>query len=564
MFSKRNLKFPSTKPFLLIFLAFLSGISCIKKEKFDKLEFDPQNSGLAMALIDSKLSIGNIIDAIDENNTLMLNPDSSYTFNYYDTIFSPKAEELFILNNRTVNILAPLPSTVPPLIPAGNSVSGQISAKENLVLSDGSQLKSILFKAGQMLINFNTSLRHTISATITIPNMKRNGVSFSKTFTSTFSNGNIISPSAVSENLAGYNLELTGDGSETNKINYTINYTITGSGQPVLSNQGMNISLTFQDMKFKNMIGSLSTNSIIDPFDRNTDIKVFDNALAGTLFLRRSSVTITAENSFGIPLRLDIDKMNATNVYDGTAINFTGITNNGFNVRDGKGSATVSAPRLVDIGKISETVYLLNADNSNIGDIIKPASNELNYIIKPTLLGGNDQFITDESQLKIKVKVSLPIYGILENYELGDTLGIDKFPKRIEDDYTIDSVRFTFKTTNSLPFDTYSQIYFVDSNDVRIDSLLLVPSEFIVRPVIDNNGKAIKATEQTTNVGIGGLRYDKISSKSKYMYIYSRLLTSKDEQGLQRDVQLFYSNSLRIEICALVIGQGKIKPIIFN
>lgn len=541
----------------VVFLA-----SCFKKEKFDTLVFDDTNMGWGLPLIDSELSLGDIINSLDSSKALIKNADESYTFTYSDVLIDAKAERIFTLADKQILSSTAMPATVPAIIPAGTSINEKINGSESLIIAEGSQLKSILFKAGSMTTLFSTGLRHSVTAVLTIPSLKKNGAAYTHTFVTTFANGSnsVVNPDVI--DLNGYNLDLTNNNVTTNTINYTIDVTITGSGQPVAANEKFNLTLELKGLKFKNMVGNLTAAMPFDTYDNSTNISIFDNALEGNVFFQRATVTITTANSFGIPIALKIDNMETSTAYSGdnTTVAVT-TTNNSANISldKGAGSGTIKAPTA--IGNTETTIMQLNKDNSNVEAMIKPAPNKLRYKVTPQFVGGANQFITDESRLTVTFRVDIPVYGILERYTLGDTLGIDKFPARSSDTYSVDSVRFTFKTTNSLPVDAFTQIYFVDSLNRRIDSLLVNPNEFIKRPIIDSQGKAIQATEQTTIVHMGGRRYDNIMARTKDLYLISKLLTSKDEKGVQQNIQVFSYNKLRIQICALAIGQAKLSKL---
>ncbi|TAH27273.1 MAG: hypothetical protein EAZ07_01560 [Cytophagales bacterium] len=533
--------------------------SCIKKEKFDTIEVDDLKQGWGLPIIDSELSLKDIVGALEDPEGIIENKDSSYTFSYQDSLFVSKtAEELFKLKDENTSISLVLPSPVPPSIPAGQEVNNTITGSIPVNLADGAQLKSILFKSGQMTSVFSSSLRHSVVVTISIPNLKKNNLPYQHTFTTSFNGGSSTIAPPNNIDLNGYNLDLTNGGITTNTIGYTVSFKITGSGQSVSSTDKLDFKLSFANLKFKNMIGNLASSASLETYVGNTGIRIFDNTIEGNVFFERATVTIKSENSFGIPMRINIADMKVRTT-DNRSILLTTTAQN-LVLSNGNGVATISSPSISEIGTSKITTSVIDASNSNIKTVINPAPNELDYLFTPQFTGGSDQFVTDQSKLEVTVRVDIPIFGILEKYTLGDTLGIDKFPKRSDDNFVLDSVQFVFKTTNSLPVDTYTQLYFVDAQNKIIDSLLTNPNEFIKRPVINSAGKAIQATEQTTYVRMAGSRYDKIMGSADKLYIFSRILTSKDDKGVQQNIQLFSYNKLRIEICAFASGKAIIDP----
>jgi hypothetical protein len=309
--------------------------------------------------------------------------------------------------------------------------------------------------------------------------------------------------------------------------------------------------MAFTNMKFKNMRGGLTVSETNKMYSGSTSIRVFDNTLQGDIYFDSSTVAIVTENSFGIPLDLKINNMRVITT-DNKSVRLTTDTPT-LKLTDGNGTATVAAPTI--LGDTAVNNNIINSNNSNLSAVLNPAPNQLDYEFTPVFATGNNQFITDKSRFLVRVKVEIPIFGVLKKYTLGDTLQIDKFPKRSDKNWTVDSIQFTFKTQNSLPFDTYTQLYFIDSTNNIIDSLHTNPSEFIRRPVIDAQGRSIQAVDQTTIVQMGGIRYDKIMSKTMNIYLFTRILTSKDGNDVQRPIQVFSYNKLRLTIGVLATGQ---------
>ena len=532
--------------------------SCIKKERFDKFEMDPANMGWGLPIIDSKLTLKDIVSTIKDNKNLDASLlDSSYTFTYYDTLKTVSAEKLVLLPSQQISTQISLPNNFPVLLPAGQEIPGNFNGKEVIAFAANAQLKSILFKEGTMNVAFTSTLKHSISATVSIPSLTKSGIAYTHVFNIPFSNGSSTPAAPNNLDLNGYTLDLKGSGVEVNTVLYTVSYKITGSGQPVSPTDKMMLNLGFSGLKFKTIIGNFA-GLTLDPYSGSTDIKVFDNALQGNVFFEQATFILKVTNSFGIPISIKVDSMETETAY-GKKISVTGNKNEAL-INDGKGVISFSSPSSNQIGTEKVTEIIFNKNNSNIKEMINPAPNKLRYVMAPKFTNtGGDQFITDQSKLEVAMRVIIPINGILEFYLLGDTLGVDKFPARSGDEWTLDSVRFTFKTTNSLPVDAMTQLYFVDSLGNRIDSLLNNPNAFIRRPLINDKGKSIEEAEQTTKVYMGGKRYDKIMAKTKNIYIVSRVLSSKNNQGVQQNIQLFSYNYLRIQICALAIGQARPK-----
>ncbi len=532
--------------------------SCIKKEKFDKFEVDPLDQGWGLPIIDSKLSLRDIVSTLKNNKNLTENlEDNSYTFTYYDTLTTVTADKLVVLPSQQISKDISVGIGLPKFSASDAPINQSFDGIEIISFAPNTQLKSILFKEGALNVEFSSTLKHSVTATVTIPSLKSStGSIYTHVFNVPFSNGSSAPASLDNINLNGYTLDLKGAGATTNTILYNVSYKISGSGQPIFPTDKMSLNLGFSGLKFKNMIGNFS-GLVLAPYSGSTDIKVFDNALEGDVSFDRATVVFNVDNSFGIPMDLAVDSMETQTAYKNKDVRVISEPNN---IKAGQGILKISAPALSSVGSKALTTFTFDNQNSNISEMIKPAPNKLKYVLAPKFTSSStDQFITDMSMMQIRVKVIIPIYGILRFYQLGDTLAIEKFPVRSGEYWTLDSVRFTFKTTNSLPVDANTQLYFLDSLGNRIDSLLNNPNSFIRRPLINNQGKSIEEAEQTTKIYMGGKRYDKIMAKAKNIYLKCTVLTSEESNKEQPNIQLFSYNYLRIQICGLAIGQARPK-----
>ena len=118
--------------------------SCIKKERFDKFEMDPANMGWGLPIIDSKLTLKDIVSTIKDNKNLDASLlDSSYTFTYYDTLKTVSAEKLVLLPSQQISTQISLPNNFPVLLPAGQEIPGNFNGKEVIAFAANAQLKSM-------------------------------------------------------------------------------------------------------------------------------------------------------------------------------------------------------------------------------------------------------------------------------------------------------------------------------------------------------------------------------------------------------------------------------------
>jgi hypothetical protein len=153
--------------------------------------------------------------------------------------------------------------------------------------------------------------------------------------------------------------------------------------------------------------------------------------------------------------------------------------------------------------------------------------------------GTTDKFITDQSQIKVYIDVEIPLDGRIHVYALEDTMSIE-----LPQSEYVEKAVLKLKTTNHFPIDILIQGYFLDSNNVVIDSLIVPPDYIASSGQIDNNGKVIAPSERYTEVVLTKDRYDKIS-KAKQLIIMGDLATTNNATV---SVKIYSSYTLQTQL----------------
>lgn len=532
---------------LLILLA-----ACLKKEEFKKFEFQDLEPAWGVPLIDSKVTLKNIVAAIDTGVGLREETDGSYTFYYYDTISSPVMEDLFKLPDQAfhIGVGSPVvnPATFP--FPAGTTLKSGFNGEQSIVLANNGQLKYAILKGGNISLNISNTFKHKVDLKITVPSLlDAQQKELVKSYT--------LSPSqnTLQDNigLAGYKLQLTsGSTNQTNSFQYRIDYIITSSGNAALNPaDSVSIAIGLQNLKYSLIVGDLGAINF-PPYAGVIDLGVFEQTSLGNLHFEEAKLHLAFNNSIGIPVALTINKLKSTTAY-GKEVN---ITPNQFTVK-------IAAPSLSGPGTSKRTDTTLSKDNSGIVDAVNPAPNKLDYDFSSSLSSGTDNFIRDNSQIKVYARIDIPIKGYIKSFEIKDTLASKSLPERTftsdNADGSLDSAVFKIRIENSLPANAYTQLYFLDSNYAIIDSLLLKPDDIIASNHVDPvTGIVLSPTVKDNTVSMSGSRYDKIRARESYFYIYSRV-TTPSANGQPINVKLLSSNSMRVLVSVLVKARIKIK-----
>jgi len=165
----------------------------------------------------------------------------------------------------------------------------------------------------------------------------------------------------------------------------------------------------------------------------------------------------------------------------------------------------------------------LDKFNSNIDDIINGRATYLNYdITAQSNPAGNvgQNFVVDTSKIEVTAEIELPLSGIAKNFVVRDTI-----PFEMEGLNELVEATFRINTDNGFPVDVAVQCYFLDSNDVVIDSLMGVDQSLILAGLVDSDGRVISSTHKTLDIPMTTERINEIA-KMKSIVIIGRANTN--------------------------------------
>ncbi|PKP38093.1 MAG: hypothetical protein CVT98_05400 [Bacteroidetes bacterium HGW-Bacteroidetes-15] len=257
------------------------------------------------------------------------------------------------------------------------------------------------------------------------------------------------------------------------QINYRI--VVYGNGNPTLINYNISMGESLLNLKFSNIFGYLGQHSTnLD--NEQIVIKLFTNSYHGILKFEDPRFHLFVYNSIGMPLRISIDSIIASKT-KAPATSMLVTIPGMFNPWD------IAFPSMAEYGQTKTSIMSLDKTNSNIKDAVdivpQEVSAKVSGITNPNGPGGDYNFALDVSKLVVEAKVELPLYGIAQDFVIVDT--IDMEIGDIADDIDeLTWINFRLNIINSFPVDAWIQLYFLDSTDVLLDSLLSPIDQLIV------------------------------------------------------------------------------------
>lgn len=465
------------KSCLLPLAFFLAGVtlfeSCIKDEyDFSKTSVSNWDPEVAFPLVNSNLTIHEILNNSDKNGNITVDGDGFCTLVYRGALFSARAKDFITIPNQT------FPATSKTLsasdvanfnaLPAGSQYSvtnSQTVALTNLPNSNTStpfQIENITLKGGTTFsFNMSSDFPNNAQIKIDVPDLKSpSGVAFSQIVLVNYTGS---TPVNVTESfdLGGYTLTLNNGG---NMNQFAVNYTITltkASGSPVTSGNSISMQQGFNNIGFAKLNGYVGQLSIAPNAD-TVAISLFGNASpgVGTFSLKDPSFKAIFTNYLGVNVGASFNQLDGYTdgvSYSSDLLGTTFFTTNTPDV------LIPNSPSFGTAGTSDITLTNSNTDGKIFDFINKKPKNVIYKVDAITNYGTSgyvSNFFSDTSLFKVDFDINMPLYGSAKDFELIDTTDF-----QLDENSLKDLKSLTLKTymENGFPIDMYVGLVFVDS-----------------------------------------------------------------------------------------------------
>ena len=526
-----------SKSFAILSLIAISLYACTDDYfEFDKIKTDDWRPELAVPLINSTLSLEDILIREDSNGVITSNPDGVLEITYEGRVFSTTGEKAITLPRQDFDETVSFPGGVPPS-PTGGSLpydtSYTLSFDDN---GAGFEVDNILLKQGDLVFTIENRYQHRILLKATFKTFKDdNGDSLVLNYNIPPAQAGGVSVRSVITDLDGYNLGMNEDAMGNpaiNKIPVELEFVFELT-PGVGSSAGENIKIlgALQNLDFKEFTGNLGTQPL--ELDKDTIlINLFKNFKNGEIFLSNPFLDITILNSYAVPMNMNFQDLTAINPPETKTIILP------------QNPIALSSPAKYGVG---DTNIVLDNTNSNIDEIISFFLEEIAYdaVAQPNPDGpppsNRRNFITDTSSIGLDVELRLPFEGRASGFSLVDTIDFD-----FEASSELDNGLVRVRTRNGFPVEVEFQIIFTDSLYNPIDSLYESGQRSLIAPAItDANGDVIRQVDEQQDVEIAGGRLQKLSD-GKFALIRAELNTTGANS--QENVRFRSSYSLDIAL----------------
>lgn len=528
----------ANKFYLGICSLFLFLFTGCKKMEFDKIASGAWNPNLAVPLANGNFGVYDILALTDSSDLVVINPATgAIALVYKGEIVSYDAATFVQIGNvnQQTNVSATdLGAVTTP------SFSGTLttSSSQNIpmTINSGVQLHTVKLKNGILSFNVSSDFKHDISMSIVFPDLKINGTPVARTVQLNYT-GSIPVTTAVNINLTGAQGDFTLNNTTFNTLKANFSTTITGTGQEIIGNENISVDCNFNNLQFENATGYFGQQNLGISNDTIL-LKLFQTAIQGHFELVNPKVKFIVDNSFGFPVRINLNEIKTINVASAIEYPLTGYPPV-FNV---------NAPTIMGNTAVS-TLELNNGNTANLSTVISPVPKyfyfDANAQSNPTGPGASLNFITDQSKIRVRTEVELPLEGLAYGFELKDTVDFNFN----EDVSIIESLMFRINVDNGFPVDFKTQVVFLDKNYNPLFTAFNSPQDVVKSASIDNLGVVSSHTKKITDTNLTPEQISQLRNV-KYLLIHGVAQTLDATSG--QIVKFFDYYNLKLKLAMQV------------
>jgi hypothetical protein len=258
----------------------------------------------------------------------------------------------------------------------------------------------------------------------------------------------------------------------------------------------------------------------------------------GQIFFADPRITITIKNYWNIPTHFQF-----TNFFYYKKANSAGLPFTGSICTDW---INVNPP--VSPSKFAITTILMNNSNTNITDVFSAMPHHITIGANYETIPGGAFNVNPSSVDSVKVKVEIPLDLRGTDVMLKDTIDFNLVKDLGKDTASVESLQLNLIVANGFPISVNTQIYFVDENYKKLDSIsasgITIPSAIVAAGLVTGNGTApidpIKIENQ------------KKANLFKAKYLIAKVILNTANASASETVKLFSNYAIGLKVGALV------------
>ena len=459
---------------LLLLLTF-SIFSCSVSEDVENLNTPEWEPDFSFALIDTDVSVSELLDEWDTEQTIRVDENGLLFIAHSADIFSADGEGIYEIPDVSIPV-----------------IDSQLVGPNPF---DGMELFTL--KEGSMSYAVDLALAGDHSITLRIENLSSEGEVFSREIVGS-------GPGRLEGewDLRGSDLDFRDD---SIRISYTARHLPTDQQILVFP-----FLLTMENLDFSYAQGNFGQHEF-EVQAESIEMDSLGNEVEIEYLLSQAELTLRTNNSFGIPVRLNIDELSLI-TQEGEEIDIESeVISNGIDF---------GFPAIGEAGVLKTTEVVLNEQNSNIHTALSLQPKTIRYGLNAQAHPDNDPdeigFITDSSRIDVEMDIYIPLFGSIQEFSRRDTFSIS-----LEDLEMGRYARFKVVGENEIPLDIILQAYFLDEQGQIIDSLSQIPFTVLESPEVDANGEVVGSKKTETTIEIEEARFSRLVDTESMVMKYS-------------------------------------------
>jgi hypothetical protein len=535
----------------LVTLVSLLLVSCIRdlEETIDKLnkinraKFNPEFAG---PLLYSRLTIADMIDE-SPTNFLEIDDENLIHIVYRGELISLEAKDFAAFSTQKLNTAVTLSTTQINELITNGSAKITYSTVFDYGITD-MEIDSVYMNICGFVTRLSTDLQHDISLKVTIPEIKILNNPFTAIFDLPYNGGSKQLVKVDSLNSSFFDLTKSGDLSHS-QLRADIEITVTETnGNSVSATDEIRFNNDFLYNEYEIMFGDVGDVDISPDEADTISFGLFENSNStglgsGTFTINDPQLKVIMSNSYGAPIEGVIKQFSTySDKYGYTAA--TGYPD----------PIVIPVPDKTQIGKTLSDSFTLDKTNSNLSSLVSNLPDKFVYhagilINPPGTIERN--FVLYDSKVTFVTDIDIGLYGSADGFVIEQDqpleLDFEQDDSTLGDKIELESATLRLYTENEFPLDLGLQVYFLDSSDNVLDSLIQPFELFLESPEIDQDGRVIGNTTKTLDFKINKARLDNLK-KTATAKIRGTFNTYKDGSGTQPEVKLYSDYSIFVKI----------------
>jgi hypothetical protein len=521
----------------LVLSVLLVGIFSCKKLDLKKLASTEWNPDLAIPLAHSTFDVYDIFAHTNHNDIVVIDPNTGFiALVYKSDIATIDGEQFVTISDYTSTKNFSTTSLGGVASPSFNSTLTTNDSEDfSFSFNNGAQIKEFKFDAGNFDLNISSSFKHPIILTISIPSLTKNGNPFSKTINVSPASGGGNSTAVSNEDLTGYIADLTLNNNTVNKLQVNYAVTLAGNGSALGASDNIAINASFNTMKMDYAKGYFGQQTL----NLNRDsvlLKIYQSTQDGVFQLVDPKVRFFIQNSFGMPLTLNLNQVQSINTHTGQVLNLLGYAQ----------QIPLNVPTVIGDSALT-TIQFDKTNTANIIQVVSPApkyfSFNANAVTNPSGNLGVDNFVSKKSRVKVSTEVELPLYGMAHSFRIRDTT---KFTSPGEAKY-LKSVMFRLIVVNGFPINVFSKIRFLDENYQEVFVLTDDQKMLVEAALVNSAGDVTQSVKKITDLLLTESQIA-LLDHVKNLEIYAEANTKDFANGQNVKIYDYYKLDLRLGV----------------